>query len=49
MAVMAKISAGVQTIARRGNAFDMMNPDEENSRKVLAAFDAQFDYAVKNY
>ena len=45
----AGVSAAVDVYHTNVHAFDMMNPDEENSRKAITAFDEQFEYALRNY
>mgnify|MGYP002621999698 FL=1 len=45
----AGVTATVDVYHTDIHAFDMMKPDEENSRNAIAAFDAQFEYAMKNY
>ena len=45
----AGVTAAVDVYHTNVHAFDMMNPDEENSRKAITAFDEQFEYALRNY
>ena len=44
----AGVTASVDVYHTNVHAFDMMRPDEESSRKAIAAFNAQFEYAMKN-